>query len=348
MFWKNTSGTYAKWTLNSLAALSSGALLSIADFLQAETSLAADLDGDGTTGLTFSATKTVGSVQFGNTQLGYAIKNGSSAPLSITNAGVVAAASGGWSAIAASASGSGYDLFWKNTTGTYAKWTLNSSAALASGALLSTADFLQVETRLAADLDGDGKTGPFAIYRGTAANDIITGTGNVSFGFAGNDTLTAGGSSSLGFDILIGGTGSDTYVVPSGKTAIIADEGSSAGDSLTGLGFAFDRTSTVAATLEGGRHLVVDDSLTGSRMYFIDWKDPKNTIETFTLVDGSYSFVQVQQKIASLGTLPDYSWAQWDSLYGGSQLAMLGIASSSAIDNFSNYYRSISNAGNIG
>jgi hypothetical protein len=53
----------------------------------------------------------------------------------------------------------------------------------------------------------------------------------------------------------------------------------------------------------------------------------------------------MQQKINSLGTLPDYSWAQWDSLYGGSKLTMLGIASSRAMDSFSDYYRSISIAG---
>jgi hypothetical protein len=198
---------------------------------------------------------------------------------------------------------------------------------------------------LAADLDGDDKTGLFAIYRGTADNDIITGKGNVSFGFSGNDTLTAGGSSSLGFDILIGGSGSDSYVVPSGKTVIVADKGSSAGDRLNSLGFSFNRTSTTASTLEGGRHLVIDDSSTGSRIYILDWKDATNIIEIVALADATYSFDQMQQKIESLGALPDYSWAQWDSLLGGSELTMLGIASSSAIDNFSAFYRSISGGG---
>jgi hypothetical protein len=48
--------------------------------------------------------------------------------------------------------------------------------------------------------------------------------------------------------------------------------------------------------------------------------------------------------IGLLSILPDYSLAQWDSLSCGSELTMLGIASSSAIDNFSTFYRSISNA----
>jgi deoxyadenosine/deoxycytidine kinase len=345
LYWKNINGTYAKWSLNSSAALTNGAVISSADFLQVETSLSADLDGDGKIGLSFGAIKTVGNVQFGTTQLGYALKDGSNTLLSITNAGAVAAATGGWSALAAAATGSGYDLYWKNINGTYAKWSLNSSAALTSGAVISSADFLQTEMSLAADLDGDDKTGLFAIYRGTADNDIITGKGNVSFGLAGNDTLTAGGSSSLGFDILIGGSGSDSYVVPSGKTVIVADEGSSAGDRLNSLGFSFNRTSTTASTLEGGRHLVIDDSSTGSRIYILDWKDATNIIEIVALADATYSFDQMQQKIESLGSLPDYSWAQWDSLLGGSELTMLGIASSSAIDNFSAFYRSISGGG---
>jgi uncharacterized protein YkwD len=134
-------------------------VISTADFLQAETNLAADLDGDGKTGFSFSPVKTIGSIQFGSSQLGYALKNGSNPLLSITNAGAAATEAGGWSALAAASSGNGYDLYWKNINGTYAKWILNSSAALTSGFVISTADFLQAETNLAADLDGDGKTG---------------------------------------------------------------------------------------------------------------------------------------------------------------------------------------------
>ena len=182
LYWKNINGTYAKWSLNSSAALTSGAFISSADFLQAETSLAADLDGDGKTGLSFAATKTVGNVQFGTTQLGYSLKNGNSSPLSITNAGAVAAAAGGWSALAAAAAGSGYDLYWKNINGTYAKWSLNSSAALTSGAFISSADFLQAETSLAADLDRDGITG--LTY--TAGSSTINGVnlGSTALGYA--------------------------------------------------------------------------------------------------------------------------------------------------------------------
>ena len=345
LYWKNTNGMVAKWILNGSAELTSAFVISTADFLQAERSLGTDLDGDGNTGFSFSVAKTIGSVQFGSSQFGYALKNGSNPLLSITNVGAIATEAGGWRALAAAAVGNGYDLYWKNSNGMVAKWILNGSAELTSAFVISTADFFQAETNLAADLDADGKTGPFAIYRGSAANDIITGQGNVSFGLAGADTLTPGGSSSLGFDRFIGGAGADAYILPSGTTAIIADEGNSAGDSLTGLGFALNRTSTVASTLDGGRHLIIDDSSTGSRLYLLDWKEAKNQIETVTLADGAYTFLQMQQKINSLGTLPDYSWAQWDSLYGGSKLTMLGIASSRAMDGFSDYYRSISNAG---
>ena len=159
LYWKHSNSTYAKWILNSSAALVSGALLSTADFLQAETNLAIDLDGDGKTGFSFSAAKTIGAVQFGSSQLGYALKNNNNPLLAITNAGAVATEAGGWSALAAAAAGNGYELYWKNSNGTYAKWILNSSAALTSGFVISTADFLQAESNLAIDLDGDGKTG---------------------------------------------------------------------------------------------------------------------------------------------------------------------------------------------
>jgi hypothetical protein len=56
---------------------------------------------------------------------------------------------------------------------------------------------------------------------------------------------------------------------------------------LTGLGFAFNRTSNAASTLDGGRHLIINDSSTGSRLYFLDFKDSSNKIKTVTLADGT-------------------------------------------------------------
>ena len=159
LYWKHSNGTYAKWILNSSAALTSGFVISTADFLQAETNLAIDLDGDGKTGFSFSAAKTIGTVQFGSSQLGYALKNSNNPLLAITNAGAVATEAGGWSALAAAAAGNGYELYWKNSNGTYAKWILNSSAALTRGFVISTADFLQAESNLATDLDADGIIG---------------------------------------------------------------------------------------------------------------------------------------------------------------------------------------------
>jgi hypothetical protein len=93
-------------------------VISTADFLQAETNLATDLDGDGKTGFSFSPAKTIGNIQFGSSQLGYALKNGSNPLLAITNAGAVVTEIGGWSALAATAAGNGYELIWKNTNGT--------------------------------------------------------------------------------------------------------------------------------------------------------------------------------------------------------------------------------------
>ncbi|MCP9781698.1 hypothetical protein KBY83_00005, partial [Cyanobium sp. WKJ7-Wakatipu] len=125
LYWKNTNGSYAKWFLNSSAAQTSSAVISTAAFLQDETNLNVDLDGDGTTGLSFTPTKTVGAVQFGSTQLGYAIKNGAASPFQVSFSGQFASSANpgaGWSALAAAATGNGYELFWKNSvTGQYVR-----------------------------------------------------------------------------------------------------------------------------------------------------------------------------------------------------------------------------------
>ena len=138
--------------------------MSAAQLLQAETSLGYDLDGDGQKGLTYAVgTATIGGVNLGNTQLGWAIKNGTNPSIQVTYGGAYTSASypgAGWSAMGAAADGAGFDLYLKNTgTGQYVRWLLDATGNLSSGAILSTSELLLAETRLNTDLNGDSSTG---------------------------------------------------------------------------------------------------------------------------------------------------------------------------------------------
>jgi hypothetical protein len=150
-----------RWTLNSSGALSGGGSLSTQELLTAETALNYDINQDLIIGSAYTpGSATINGLNLGNTSAGYALRSGSAAPIQITFSGQFASASNpgvGWSAIAAAANGSGYDLYWRNTTSSqFARWTLNSSGALSGGGSLSTQELLTAETSLAFDLSGNG------------------------------------------------------------------------------------------------------------------------------------------------------------------------------------------------
>jgi hypothetical protein len=108
---------------------------------------------------------TIQGVNLGSTALGYALRSGSGVPVQVSFAGQFASASNpgaGWQAIAAVASASGYELYWRNGNGPtspYARWSLSSSGSVRSSAMLTPLEFFQLERSLDADLDRDGSTG---------------------------------------------------------------------------------------------------------------------------------------------------------------------------------------------
>ena len=150
-----------RWTLNSSGASIGGASLTTQELLTAETALNFDLNQDSITGFPYTpGYATINGLNLGTTASGYALKSGTTTPIEITFSGQFASPSNpgvGWSAIAAAANGSGYDLYWRNTTSSqFARWTLNSSGALIGGASLSTQQLLTAETALNFDLSGNG------------------------------------------------------------------------------------------------------------------------------------------------------------------------------------------------
>ena len=352
LYFKNTNGSYAEWNLDSNGSYTAGKLLSIIELLKAETNLNTDFDGDGTNGLTFAPTRTIGSVALGNWQQGYALKVGSGNPIPITYAGLNVSASSpgaGWSAIAAAVSATGYDLYFKNSNGSYAEWNLDSNGIYTSGKFLSTVEVVAEEVSIQADLTGDGQIGPFKLLGGGPLGDALTGLSNsVTFGFGAEDTLTGGSATINGFDILIGGSGNDSYNLPSGRSSLIADLGGDAADSLSSTALSLNGANTKFGTLEGGRHLVISDSFTNSRAYIYDWQSNSNKIEFFQLADGTFNFQQLQQKVTSLGaTVIDLNWASWDTQFGKSQLTNAGFASGAMVDKLFSFYNVVSSSGSV-
>jgi hypothetical protein len=113
-------------------------LLSTIELLRVEKTLNTDLDRDGTNGFTFASTRTIGTVVLGNWQQGYALKVGSGNPIPITYSGLNASATSpgaGWSAIAATATATGYDLYFKNSNGSYAVCDLDANGIYTAGKL---------------------------------------------------------------------------------------------------------------------------------------------------------------------------------------------------------------------
>jgi len=188
LYWKNSiTSQFVRWNLNSTRALTTGTLLSTAELLTAESNIGFDLNADGVTGLVYTpGSTTINGVNLGSNPLGYAIKNGTATPLQVSFAGQFASPTNpgaGWAPIAATAEASGYDLYWKNSiTSQFVRWNLNSTGALSTGTLLSSANLYAAESSLNADLDKDGITGlPF--IAGTATiKGVNLGTTPLGYG----------------------------------------------------------------------------------------------------------------------------------------------------------------------
>jgi hypothetical protein len=189
LLWKNTqNGGFAAWTLNSSATFVSGRSVTLGEIRTLESEVGADVDGDGSVGVpggggggsseTFTLRSTLGSVGFGTTPGGYALRVGSQVLPVIWGSSRASDAlpGGGWVGLGARQSGSGYELLWRNTqNGGFAAWTLNSSATFVSGRAVTLGEIRTLESEVGADVDGDGSVGVPGGGGGTGS-----GTGNAS------------------------------------------------------------------------------------------------------------------------------------------------------------------------
>ena len=189
LYWKNSfSGRFSRWILDDSGTASSTSFLSNAEVFTEESAINHDLNGDGKIGLTYSpGVATIGTINLGQNQLGYAIKKGASTPTQITFAGQFAGADNpgnGWSSVAAAAgSGSGFKLYWKNSTsGRFSRWLLDDAGGLASSSFLNDAEIFTEESAINHDLNGDGKIG--LTYSPGVATIGIVNLGSNPLGYA--------------------------------------------------------------------------------------------------------------------------------------------------------------------
>jgi ELWxxDGT repeat protein len=222
ILWRNNPGQFLHlWNLDpnwnwqssygTIALTSSGA----ADL---EARFQVDVDGDGFR----TGPITIQGVNLGSTNLGYALRSGSGAPIPVTYPGGNASASNpgnGWSAVAAASNSSGYVLYWRNSgNGQTARWDLNATGAYQSGYLLSASQLIQEEGNLNIDLNGDG--------------------------YSSGSTTTNGvnlGSTSLGY-ALRSGSGAQVQVTYPGGNASASNPGngwSAVAAAASGSGYAF-------------------------------------------------------------------------------------------------------------
>ena len=163
LFWKNSdTRQYVRWVLDASGNYSSGALLSTSELLAAESRLNTDLNRDNITGIGVlsTVTSTINGLSLGNTYFGYALQSGANSAIPISLFGQLVSDSNpgdGWRTIAAASSGTGYDLYWRNTLGgQFVRWNLNSNGAYTSGGLLSNLELLSAESSIGFDLTGNG------------------------------------------------------------------------------------------------------------------------------------------------------------------------------------------------
>jgi len=138
--------------------------------------------------------------------------------------------------------------------------------------------------------------------------------------------------------IFIGGEGADKYKIDSPGFMTIYDGGSSGTDTVEATGIGLSYLSSYVATIDGGQHLYVYDTVSEQGIVVIDYLDTASKIETIKLGDGSYNYDTIVNSVySSPNYLGDISWAE----------ATNGLAPAdveSGIDFYQNWYWSYADA----
>jgi serralysin len=187
--WRNGTGSaaqYIVWQTNSsgnytggLTGVVSGTDVSLENL---EPSFQQDINGDGTTGPKFTSIIQVdGGATLGLVGTGYALLNsgGTAVALQYNGVNVLAGSLGPWAPIGAIANAGGYEVAWRNGTGSaaqYIVWQTNSSGNYTNGltGVVSGQDFSleDLEPSFQQDLNGDGRLSTQLITAGPSV-DLI-------------------------------------------------------------------------------------------------------------------------------------------------------------------------------
>jgi len=137
-------------------------------------------------------------------------------------------------------------------------------------------------------------------YTCTNNQNTVYGSSNqIYYGLGGDDTFIP----RYGADRLIfaGGNGNDIYHTGERSVVTLADTSASRNDILYAPHFRFWGTRTRVATYHGGRHLIAGDTVTGSVIVWIDFKNRLNAIENVVMPDMNLRYNFIRTKLHRLG-----------------------------------------------
>ncbi|MEM7225192.1 MAG: hypothetical protein AAF495_19595 [Pseudomonadota bacterium] len=142
---------------------------------------------------------------------------------------------------------------------------------------------------------------------GTEGNDVFnTFEDHIFFGLEGDDTFL--GNFGEDFQIMVGGSGADTYVANNNSIITVLENGNSVGDTVVATGIGLTLDSSLAGTIDG-RHLVAGDTVSGQVVFVLDFLDPENRIETVEIFEGVFGFDDVVNGIFNApGFQGDIAW----------------------------------------
>ena len=188
--WRNGTGTtaqYVVWQTNNGGSYTAGLTGVVArndlSLEMLESSFQQDLNGDATIGAPTVAIETFGAIKLVQIGIQYVMQNsgGTGPALQYGGTAVVAGQFGTWAPVGAEANAGGYEVAWRNVTGTtaqYIVWQTNSGGSYTgglTGIVVSNDLSLEIlEPSFQQDLNGDGATGaPTVVIEALGATKLV-------------------------------------------------------------------------------------------------------------------------------------------------------------------------------
>ena len=164
ILWKNASGSYGEWLTDLAGNFQSSTTPTPAELANRETSFQQDLNLDGVIGTSATTIENAGSTRLLYNALGYQLQHqGEGAQLiRFQNNPVQQNTFAGWSAIAAEKTGNGFQILWKNASGSYGEWLTDLAGNFQSSTTPTPAELANRETSFQQDLNLDGVIGTSA------------------------------------------------------------------------------------------------------------------------------------------------------------------------------------------